>query len=274
MKLKSYYVRKMAEFLAGLGLVEIRKKDYEGYGITTRGLDLLALKSLSGFVDIKRIARRFDVGKEADIHICYAMDNTPYIIKVFRLGRTSFKKVRAVRPGYDISTGGWIVLNIRAAGKEYDILQKLWNAGVSVPKPLMRSYHLILMEYIPGKELHKAEILDPLGVFREIVHEVLKAYYLAGVVHADLSEYNVLINEDTLEIWLIDWPQWLSTDHEEAGEYLKKDIEQIMRFFCRKFRLSTETLWSIFQREYSSFREKYQANRSGEAHKEIFLEEP
>ena len=237
-------------------MIEIRKKDYEGYGLTTRGLDLLALHALSGLVNIQKIAKRFDVGKEADIHICYTVDGLPYIIKVFRLGRTSFKKVRSVRPGYYVSAGGWLSLNIRAASKEYEILQRLWSAGVSVPKPIAKAYHAILMEYVPGKELHKVEIQNPKEVFREILEEILKAYYMAGIVHADLSEYNVLVDERNFEIWLIDWPQWLDTNHEEAEDYLKKDIEQIIRFFNRKYRIPIEELWGIFESVHKEFKSK------------------
>ncbi len=251
--LKSYFVRKIAEYLSKYGLIEIRKREYEGYGLTTRGLDLLALHVLGGLVDIRRVAKRFDVGKEADIHICYTGDGTPYIVKVFRLGRTSFKKVRSVRPGYYTSAGGWLLLNIKAAGKEYEILQRLWNAGVSVPKPIAKAYHMILMEYVPGKELHKVQLASPKDVFIEIVREILKAYYTAGIVHADLSEYNVLVDERNFEVWLIDWPQWLDVDHIEAQDYLRKDIEQIIRFFNRKYRIPMNELWGIFEgvhREY------------------------
>lgn len=247
MRMKSSHTRKILEFLKGLGLIEMRKKEYEGYGVTIRGLDVLALKTLSKFVDIREITHRYDVGKEADIHVCLSFDKKPYILKIFRLGRTSFKKVRAVRPNYETSTGGWILLSVNAAKREYNILQRLWENGVSVPKPLYRAYHMILMEYVPGKELIKSRINDPIQVFKNIVREVFKTYYNAGVVHADLSEYNVLVDERNHEVWLIDWPQWLERKHEEAEDYMKRDMEQIIRFFTKKYRISVELLENIIK---------------------------
>jgi len=235
--IKSYFVRKEAQYLKEHGLIEIRTKDYEGYGITTLGLDVLALNALSEIVDVEKIGHRYDVGKEADIYLCYSKLGDPYIIKAYRIGRTSFKKIRVARPEYSVSTGGWIRLNIKAAHREYDILEKLWMGGVSVPKPLMRAYHMILMEYVPGEELHKIILENPLEIFESIIKEVLKAYYNAGIVHADLSEYNVLVNKKSGEIWIIDWPQWIDVEHGEAEEYLEKDIEQILRFFNKKYRL-------------------------------------
>ncbi len=251
--MKSYHVRRLSEFLIGLGLLRARKREYEGYALTTRGLDVLALRALGKSVDIERIAHRYDVGKEADIHICYSSHGEPYIIKVYRLGRTSFKKVRSVRPGYDASVGGWVFMNINASRKEYEILQRLWNAGVSVPRPLAKAYHIIVMEYVPGKELHKAKISNPEEVFKTVVAEIFKSFYNAGVVHADLSEYNVLLDEASGKVWLIDWPQWLEITHEEAEEYMKRDLENIVRFFCKKYRISETRLWEIM----SNVREVY-----------------
>ena len=246
-RLKSYHVKKMAEYLAKSGLVGIRRKDYEGYSLTVLGLDVLALKDIGSVVNVGMIAGRFDVGKEADIHVCYDIDGKPYIIKVFRLGRTSFKKVRSVRPGYSIVPGGWIMMNVMAAKKEFDILGRLWERGVSVPKPLARSHHMILMEYIRGRELHKIRLKEPRRIFTCIVREFLKAYYTLGVIHADLSEYNILVDDSGGKIWIIDWPQWLTVRHEEALVYLERDIMQIVRFFMRKYKISEDELLSIFR---------------------------
>jgi RIO kinase 2 len=66
------------------------------------------------------------------------------------------------------------------------------------------------------------------------VEEVGKAYS-AGVVHGDLSEYNVLVVEDTPV--LFDWPQWVSSSHPSALYYLKRDLLNILKFFKRKYSL-------------------------------------
>ena len=66
------------------------------------------------------------------------------------------------------------------------------------------------------------------------IMENMKKAYGAGVVHSDLSEYNVLIDKETT-IWIIDWPQYISTDHPNADEILERDIGNIVYYFRRKY---------------------------------------
>lgn len=260
LKLKSSITRRILEYLVELELVDIRKTKYEGYAITQKGFDILALRLLLKRINIERITARLDVGKEADIHLCETLENGRYIIKVFRLGRTSFKKVRTVRPGYE-TTGGWISINIKAATREYWVLQRLWEKGVAVPRPVTKALHMIVMEYVPGVELSKVRVDNPIAVFRSIISEIIKAYYKARIVHADLSEYNILIDLNTNEIWIIDWPQWLSRLHPEAPSFLEKDLNQIVFYFRRKYKLNIDDLWAIIE----EIREEYALESKAES---------
>ena len=247
LKMKSSMARKILQHLIDLGLVVAKEKDYEGYRLSQWGLDLLALRKLRNFVELQSISHRIDVGKEADIYVCYGADGSPYIIKAYRLGRTSFKKVRSARPVYHVEAGSWFAMSIKAAKREFHVLSTLWGVGVAVPKPLIWAYHMILMDYVPGRELHKVRLRNPLSIFRNTIEEIIKAYYVGGIVHGDLSEYNILVNEETGEIWIIDWPQWLPADHPEASEYLRKDLEQIIKYFHRKYKLDFDVLWEIVE---------------------------
>ena len=56
----------------------------------------------------------------------------------------------------------------------------------------------------------------------------------AHVIHADLSEYNVILKPDG-HILIIDWPQYVKTDHSNAAELLLRDLKNILTFFNRKF---------------------------------------
>lgn len=249
--MKADATRKILEHLIDLGLVESRKKDYEGYKLTWCGLDTLALHRLKNVVELKELSHRIDVGKEADIYACRGMDDNLYIIKAYRLGRTSFKKVRALRPAYE-AAAGWLIMSSKAAKREFQILTKLWEVGVAVPKPKALAFHVILMDFVPGVELHKANLKNPLSVFEAIVEEIVKAYREAEVVHADLSEYNILVDQDTEEIWIIDWPQWLPADNIEAENHLKRDLEQIIKFFHRKYRLNLDILQEIVEKAFGT----------------------
>jgi RIO kinase 2 len=65
---------------------------------------------------------------------------------------------------------------------------------------------------------------------------VRKAYLDAGVVHGDLSEYNVILNPD-MSVLIIDWPQYVQKSHPNAGDLLLRDVKNVTDFFMRKFRV-------------------------------------
>jgi RIO kinase 2 len=73
---------------------------------------------------------------------------------------------------------------------------------------------------------------DPRTFLQEILDNI-KIVYKSGLIHSDLSEYNILIDEDT-KVWIIDWPQYISSDHLNAEEILERDIGNITFYFKRK----------------------------------------
>jgi RIO-like serine/threonine protein kinase len=75
----------------------------------------------------------------------------------------------------------------------------------------------------------------PEKTLREIMRNVRKSYVKADVIHADLSEYNVLVKED-MHILIIDWPQFVTAKHLNSEELLKRDLRNVLVFFSRKFR--------------------------------------
>jgi RIO kinase 2 len=69
----------------------------------------------------------------------------------------------------------------------------------------------------------------------EIILEEVKAAFCLGIIHADLSEYNVIVTGEELRI--IDWPQAIKTDHPHAFDLLKRDVGNLLRFFVRKYKI-------------------------------------
>ena len=91
------------------------------------------------------------------------------------------------------------------------------------------------MGMIEGDQLSKyKEIGDPEKVLKEILRNVSKAYVKAHVIHGDLSEYNIILQPDG-HILIIDWPQYVKTDHANAEELLERDLKNVLTFFSRKF---------------------------------------
>jgi len=85
---------------------------------------------------------------------------------------------------------------------------------------------------INGPNLNHCRLEEPEQTLDEILTNAGHAYH-EGIIHADLSEYNVLMEEGRCVI--IDWPQWIGTSHPNAGSILERDIDNILSFFKRKY---------------------------------------
>jgi RIO kinase 2 len=55
----------------------------------------------------------------------------------------------------------------------------------------------------------------------------------AHVIHADLSEYNIILKPDG-HILMIDWPQYVTKEHPNATELLTRDVDNVLLYFRRK----------------------------------------
>ena len=58
--------------------------------------------------------------------------------------------------------------------------------------------------------------------------------YAGGVIHGDLSGFNIVVTKDG-KVLLIDWPQAVSVDHQNADELLRRDVENVLNYFMRKY---------------------------------------
>jgi RIO kinase 2 len=122
-----------------------------------------------------------------------------------------------------------------AAAREFKALEKLYP-HVSVPRPIAIDRHVIVMGLIDGAELaNVVDIDEPSTVLDDVLENVKRSYQL-GVVHADLSEHNIIIKPSG-EVLIIDWPQWIPTSHRNARELLERDVANVLKYFRRKFRL-------------------------------------
>ena len=83
---------------------------FDGYKLTYNGYDYLALQALTKRGHLNGIGRRIGVGKESDIHTCEAEDGTAIAAKLHRLGRVSFKTVKANRDYHHGQYRTWMQL--------------------------------------------------------------------------------------------------------------------------------------------------------------------
>lgn len=226
--------------IAGLhkeGLIHRRSGSYVGYILNNAGYDCLAINALVKGDVLEAFGKSLGVGKEADVYDALTPEGERVAVKFHRIGRTSFRDTRRKR-GYKEDRGvSWLYRSRLSAEKEFEALKLLYPAGVAVPRPIRQNRHVVVMGLIEGSELGEAgELEDATSVLDEVLVNVGLAYQRAGVIHADLSEYNIILQPDR-HILLIDWPQYVTREHPNAEELLERDVANVLKFFRRKFRV-------------------------------------
>jgi RIO kinase 2 len=223
-----------------LGLVYSMRGAYVGFTLNYAGYDCLAINAFAKAGLIEAFGQTLGVGKEADVYDALTPAGTRIAVKFQRLGRISFRQTRRKR-GYATEHAGWLFQSRLAAEREFHALKLVYEEGVAVPEPLSQNRHAIAMGFIEGAELAKwRELLKPESVLKEILRNVKKAYLKASVIHADLSEYNIILKPDR-HILIIDWPQYVLADHPNAQQMLMRDLKNVLKYFSRRYRLKVKT---------------------------------
>ncbi|AEH36887.1 serine/threonine-protein kinase RIO2 [Halopiger xanaduensis] len=214
------------------GLIEKKTIQYEGYTLQFEGYDTLALRALVQRDTISEFGSPLGVGKESDVY--EVRSYKPLALKYHREGYTNFREVHKERDyTSDREHVSWMYTARKAAEREFDILEELYP-DVSVPRPIDQNRHAIVMEKMDGVELSRTKLDDDqvLGVLDLLLSEIARAHE-HGYVHADMSEYNVFVSEAGVTIF--DWPQAVPTDHENAAEFLRRDLSNAIGYFRRKY---------------------------------------
>jgi RIO kinase 2 len=213
-------------------LIEKRTLQYEGYRLAYEGYDALALHAFAERETIDAVGAPLGVGKESDVYEVRSF--RPMALKYHREGVTQFRKIDREREyAADREHVSDHYRARIAAEREHDTLRKLYP-DVSVPRPVDQNRHAIVMEKMDGVELSRAELAeeDAVVVLDAVLGELTTAYE-HDRVHADMSEYNVFVSEDGVTVF--DWPQSVPTDHPNAAELLRRDIENLLSHFERKY---------------------------------------
>jgi RIO kinase 2 len=224
--------------LAQNKLIQRNVQTYEGYRIYFEAYDLLALNAFVKRGSVNALGEVIGVGKESIVYEATGgIIDRHVIIKFHREGKMSFRHVRVKRE----TTGerrhlSWLYAARLAAKKESDALVALYPK-VCVPEPIDYNRHAIVMSVAKGQQLAHSKLDEPEWYLDEILKQVKKAYGL-GIIHADLSEFNIFVNPEGCEI--IDWPQFITPAHANAQELLHRDIDNVLSFFDRKYRIKRD----------------------------------
>lgn len=234
-------------------------------------------------------------GKEANVYGALTIptsdgvEQTPIhrAIKVYKTSILVFKDRDRYVTGEHRFRSGYNKGNNRAmvkvwAEKEFRNLKRLYVAGIPCPEPVYLRLHVLVMGFLGDKKGWAAPRLRDVELQGEDVDEQWRRLYLqllglmrrmyqtCKLVHADLSEYNVLFHQKKL--FIIDVSQSVEHDHPRSLEFLRMDVKNVSDFFRRKNVevLSEQTVFGFI----TSYTEPVQDPALTEAMEKMFVERP
>ena len=151
-------------------------------------------------------------GKEADVYLGRYHD-APLAIKVYRLYRTSHRGGGPIKA----DALGW------RAAHEFEITRQAWKGGARVPAPARRVENMFSMRYLgdedgPDQRLHDVRLEDPEPFLAEVL-EGIERLANAGVVHGDLSAFNILVQD--ARPWFIDFSEGFRIDRVGTSSWIR-----------------------------------------------------
>ncbi len=214
-------------------MAEYREK--ERWKIESKVFDrnsLLILNKLMGKGIIKEMEYPISTGKEA--HVFLAKGATGNIaVKIYKIetgifvrkekyiaGDPRFKKIKKSEREYVYAF----------ARKEYKNLEICERAGVNAPIPIYQIKNIVVMEFLGKREKAYPRLIEciPEKKDMEKIIENTRKMYKKGLVHGDLSPYNILKGD---KIYLLDLGQGVVLEHPHAKDFLKRDLKNLVRYF-------------------------------------------
>lgn len=205
---------------------------------------------------IQEINGCISTGKEANVYHAVAKDSEDeFAIKIYKTSILVFKDRDKYVSGEFRFRHGYCKSNPRKmvrtwAEKEMRNYLRMFNAGVPVPEPILLRSHVLVMRFCgkngwPSPKLKDVELSTSKAreLYRDCVVLMWKMYNKCRLVHADLSEFNILVEDGQLII--IDVSQSVEHDHPHAFDFLRKDCTNISEFF-RKKSVATMTIKELF----------------------------
>ncbi len=219
---------------------------------------LLTLYNMFNKRILEEINGVISTGKEANVYWGVQPDGADVAIKIYRIATFNFKRITMYLEGdprfvrIPRARSGLITA---WASKEFKNLLRAEAAGVRVPHPIHVQRNILVMEFIgeeglPAPTMHQQEPEKPEPTRNTILQAISTLYHDANLVHADLSEYNIMLWKEPV---LIDISQAVVLDHPHSEMFFERDIRNIVAYFDNfdipKLDL-TETITAIRQGDY------------------------
>ena len=176
-----------------------------------------------------------NIGKESNVFSALTEEDSKVAVKIYRLETCDFNRM------YDYIKDDPRFANLKKkkrkvifawVQREYRNLLKAREGNVKVPIPIKFANNVLVEEFIgdndAASKLKDAIPKNKKDFFKKII-ENMKNLYKAGLVHADLSAFNILNYKENPVF--IDMSQATTLKNSRAEEFLKRDVKNICNFF-------------------------------------------
>lgn len=214
------------------------KEEWKTWGNVFDEFTFRTLFKLAGKGHFEVLESPISIGKESNVFSAKTKSEEKVIVKIYRLETCDFNRMFdyiKYDPRYANLKKNKRKIIFSWVQREYRNLMKAREANVNVPKPIAFLNNVLIEEFV-GDNKPALKIKDHLPAgkkefLRKIISNVKKLYG-AGLVHADLSQFNIL-NYNSNPV-LIDFSQCTTVKDPKAEEFLERDIKNIVNFFKKQ----------------------------------------
>ncbi len=182
------------------------------------------------------------IGKEAEVHLGFK-NNEKRAVKIYRINNSTFRKIneyikRDIRYKFGSKKFNRRTI-LRWVEKEFRNLTKAHKNNINVPFPYIKQNNIIVMEYIEGDLLKNMKLEEPIKTYNLIKEQIILMIE-NKIIHCDLSEYNIMINDEIP--YLIDFGQAIYYQKDEEfinyKDLFERDLYNIVKYFNKNYNLN------------------------------------
>jgi RIO kinase 1 len=243
-----------------IDVLRTRLKDSDDQNVQDAVFDkrtLMDLYSLASKGAIDALGGSISTGKEANIFRAIVGEKE-LALKIYRISTSNFNSMQDYLhgdPRFSSVKGTKRAIVAAWTKKEFRNLSRAEEVGIKVPHPIAMKGNILVMDLIGEGERIAPSLKDvdldreeAKCIYQKIVEYISVLYNQAQLVHADLSEFNILYNAG--EPVIIDMGQSVTLDHPMARKFLERDIANVAHYFKKKYNIgSAEEIWEKLRKD-------------------------